>query len=205
MTFQQLVDLVLADGFAEAKRETAKQWVNAAYQWMWDAEEWSFRTAIADVTVTAGSANVGSMPTDFGIALYVLDEDGEPLRPIQDVRQYYALYGDGDSGKPEAFTVIGSTSLRVGPVSSETATYQLVHEKVAIPLSDPADRPSIPANYQMGIVHKARADGFRQLGIPVWEGELTAAMDAVEAMRQTYLSPIRGEIEQIGAYRPGGG
>lgn len=203
MTFDQILDQVLADGFSSTKREPAKEWVNAAYQWLWDAEEWSFRTGVATVGVTAGSANVGAMPTDFGIAVYLLNSDGEPLRPIQDVRQFYALYGDGEQGVPEAFTVVGATSLRVGPVSSVTESdWQLVYEKQAIALSNGTDVPSIPGNYHMGIVQKARAEGMRLLGIPLWQGQLDAALETLDAMRQSYLSPIRGEVEQVGAFRP---
>lgn len=203
MKFDEILDQVLAEGFAPSKREAAKQWVNAAYQWLWDAEEWSFRTGVATVSVTAGSANVGALPTDFGIVLYLLNSDGEPLRPIQDVRQFYALYGDGEQGTPEAFTVVGSSSLRVGPVSDVTAAdWTLVHQKQAIALSAGTDVPSIPANYHMGIVHKARADGMRLLGIPLWQPQLDAAVEVLDAMRQSYLSPIRGEIEQVGAFRP---
>lgn len=204
MTFDELTNAVLANGFGESHREMARRWVNQAYQWVWDAEQWSFRTGLVSVTVTAGSPNVGSLPTDFGIVTYLLNEDGEPLRAIEDVRQFLALYGDGAEGDPEAFTVIGAATIRVGPTPASSATYQLLHEKFALPLSGGTDSPSIPSGYHMAIVHKGRAIGFKQLGIPIADGSDENAMDMLEAMRQSYLSPVRGEVEQIGAFRPDG-
>lgn len=203
MTFLELVNMTLAEGFSEQKREAAEEWVNAAYLWFWDAEEWSFKTAVANVDVVAGTVTA-AVPSDFGIALYLLNADGDPLRPIQDVRQYFAEYGDGEQGEPEAFTIIGSSTLRLGPVPSTGGVYQLVYEKFATPMTSPTGTPLLPSGYHMGIVHKARADGFRQHGIPLADGEMQNAQDVLEQLRQNYLSPVRGEIEQVGAFRPNG-
>lgn len=203
VTFGQIQNMVLADGFAEGKRADAKQWINACYQAIWDAEDWSFRTATANVSITAGSQTVGSVPFDFASVIDLRNEHGKPLRGMQDVRQFYALYGDASAqGAPEAFTVIGSATLLVGPTPDASATYALVYRKAVTPLSADSDVPAIPSGYHMALVLGARVQGCALLKIPVFDSELREYERLLQGMRLGYLSPVSGEYDQVGAFRP---
>ena len=196
--------MVLTDAFAESKRADAKQWINSAYQVIWDAEEWSFRTATVSISVAGGSQAATGMPADFGNAIYLLHADGDPLRPIQDVRQFYALYGDtSDKADPVAFTIIGQASLIVGPTPAADETLTLVHQKNLTVLASDTDTPAFPAGYHMALVFGARMQGSALLKVPVFDAEQREYERLLQGMRMNFLSPVKGEYEQVGAFRPG--
>lgn len=203
MNFGAIQNMVLADAFAEGKRANAKVWINSAYQTIWDSEEWSFRTASVNANAVGGQQALSGMPADFGNAIYLLNADGDPLRPIQDVRQFYALFVDEERSDPEAFTVVGSSSIILGPIPDVDETMTLLYQRSLTELSADQDIPAIPSGYHMAIVLGARMQGCALLKIPVFEAEQREYERLLAAMRLNYLSPVRGEHEQVGAYRAG--
>ena len=203
MTFLQIVNAVLADAFAEGKRADAKNWVNHRYTWLCDLEEWPFMRATTVVTVTAGSATVTNVPTDFAIAQALLDQYGTPLEPVRDPQDFYDRYYGQTvaNGKPEAFTIDGGVLL-VGPTSNETsALYKLVYQRAAAALSADGDVPIIPTGYHMGLVHGGKAEGFRLTNVPLADQFDADFRGTVDAMRAKYLSPMRDKRRQSPAYR----
>lgn len=202
MTFRELQDAVIADGFDESKRDDVQRWLNMRLAWLWNAEEWVFKQGTDDVTVTAASMAVSSVPTDFQVALGLLNSDGWPLKATPTVSEFYRLYLDAGRGLPQAYTVVDGTIL-VGPTSSVTdSAYKLIYEKAVTLLSADGDLPNIPDGYHMALVHGAKAEGFKLTNIPMWQSYDQQFLGAIDAMRRDYLVEIRNAGEQQAAYRP---
>lgn len=204
MTFVQLQNSVIANGFEEADRADVKNWIAFRHAWLWDLEEWTFRQASAAVTFTANSQTVASVPADFRHAIVLYDSQGTQLRPMRDHREFFNLYnanlGNG-SGPPEAFTVVGGV-LTVGP-AGDGSTGILVYEKSKPALVNDGDTTGLPEGYDLALVHGGKAEGFKLFNVPLWQGFDDDFTAAVNAMRRNYLTSIRGQVGQMGAYHPG--
>jgi hypothetical protein len=206
MTYKQIVDAVLADGFAEAKRASAQLWVQARHAWLWDLEEWTFKEASATVTFTAGSMVAASVPSDFRTAIGLYDAQGAPLQPYEDRAEFYDRYNANlglGSGRPEAFTVVAG-QLIVGPAGDGT-TGLLLYEKSKPALSADGDPTGLPEGYDLALVHGGKAEGFKLSNVPLWQGFDDDFTAFANAMRRNYLTGLRAStMKQLGAYRPGG-
>lgn len=204
MTYVQLQNAVIANAFDETDRSDVKNWIQFRYAWLWDAEEWTFRfPAPVTVTFTSGSQLVASVPSDLRHALALYTAQGDPITPIRDHRDFFDLYNanlQNGSSTPEAFTVVGNT-LYVGPAGDGTSGL-LTYEKSKPSLSADSDTTGLPDGYDLALVHGAKAEGFKLFNVPLWQGfdeDFTAALNA---MRRNYLTSIRGDARQFGAYRP---
>jgi hypothetical protein len=205
VTFKQLQDATLADAFAEAKRSNAKDWLNFRLTWIFDSADWTFTKTTSPVTVTANSQVVTAMPADFAVATGLWNAEGVPLDPIQDYADFASLYvgtSNVTSGKPEAYTVVG-TSVFVGPTSSETsAAYLLAYERAPTLLVNDGDVPNIPAGYHMALVHGAKAEGFKLSNVPMAGAFEEDFQAAITVMGHKYLVNNRAGHQQVPAYRP---
>lgn len=205
MTYLQIQDAVLADGFGEGKRSDAKQWIQSRHADVWYAEEWVFRYGTdTSITVTADSQTVTGTPTDLGIVLGLWNADGDPLVPYTDVRAFLDRYNASvaDPGKPEAFCVVGSSVL-VGPTSSETSSgYLMAYEKNKPSLSADADTTGLPEGYDLMLVFGAKADGFALTNVPLADGFRTLFNEKLDSMRRNFRAGSRVTGEQSPAYRP---
>lgn len=201
LTFLQLQNAVLADGFAEAKRTDAKNWINYRHAWLWDLEEWTFKFATATVTFTAGAQTI-SAPADFRTALALYDSQGRPVRPYADIREFLDLYntnGQPGSGAPEAYTVVGG-SLLVGP-NGDGTTGLLVYEKTKPSLANDSDTTGLPDGYDLALVHGGKAEGFKLANVPLWSGFDDDFTAAANALRRNYLTEVRAAgSRQFGHY-----
>lgn len=204
MTFVEIVNAVLADAFAEARRTDAKRWVNFRLAWIWDVGDWTFADGTDAVTVTAGSQVVTGVASDIAVVYGMWRSDGTPLLPIEkyaDFANAYVGTGNATTGLPEAYTVLG-TSIFVGPTSSETnSNYLLAYQKAPTLLVNDSDTPGIPAGYHIALVHGGKAEGFKLTNVP-----LAAAFDAdfqaaITAMQHKYLDANRPRVTQAPAYR----
>lgn len=204
LTYKQIVDAVLADGFAESKRSSAQQWVQFRHAWLWNLEEWSFRySPPTAVTFTANSqiVNLGSI-TDFHAAVALYDANGSPVPGIRDHREFFDLYNANASsgtGGPEAYTVVNS-SLYVGP-AGDGSSGLLVYEKSKPALSADTDTTGLPDGYDLALVHGGKAEGFKLSNVPLWSGFDDDFNAAANALRRDYLSKVREQGQQFGAYR----
>lgn len=205
MTFLEIVDAVLLNLFDEADRANAKNWVNLRYGWLLAMEEWSFLNATDAVTVTAGSQIVTGVASDFGMAVGMWDSDGAPLKAYQDWRGFLDRYNSGldsNTGKPEAFTVVGSQIL-VGPTPTTTDTgFLLAYQREAAAMSADADVPVIPALFHRSLVSAGRAEGMKERHNPAWREVEQNFLASIDAMRRRYLVGARQTGEQIPAFRP---
>lgn len=202
MTFKEVVEAVLADRFNENRRADAKGWVNFRQAWVWSLEEWTFRQATDDVTVTSGSQLVSGVAADFLTALALFSSDGTPLFPVLDHREFYAEYFNNVTpvtDTPEAFTVLGG-SILVGPTSNVSAAdYKLIYERGPTELVDDGAISTIPEAFHMMLVHGGASEGLKLQNDPTWESYEQDFTAAIEVMRQDYLLPIRGAPQQFGA------
>lgn len=204
LTFKQIQDAVLADSFDESKRADVKNWIAFRHTWLWDLCEWTFRFGTATVVFTQGSQIVGSMPTDFRIAIALYDSNGVEIRPVRDMRSFLDRYNANlanGTGSPGAFTVIG-TQLMVGP-AGDGSSGVLAYEKSKPTLVNDGDLTGLPDGYDLALVHGGKAEGFKLANIPLWQGfddDFTAASNALQ---RNYLTAVRGQVGQMGAFRPG--
>jgi hypothetical protein len=204
LTYKQIVDQVLADGFAEAKRDKAQGWVQARHAWLWDLEEWTFKQASANIVFTANSQVAGSLPSDFRTAIAVYNTSGAPLQPYEDHVEFYDRYNTRlnlGSGTPEAFTVVAG-QLLVGP-AGDGSTGLLLYEKGKPTLSADGDPTGLPEGYDLALVHGGKAEGFKLSNVPLWQGFDDDFTAFANAMRRNYLTAVRASTaKQLGAYRP---
>jgi hypothetical protein len=204
MTYVQIQNAVLADGFDETKRSDAKQWIQFRHAWLWDLEEWAFRFGTQTVTFTANSQTVGSMPTNFRAAVALYDANGTPIHGVRDLREFYNRYNanlSNGTGTPEAYTVVDS-ALIVGP-AGDGSSGLLIYEKSKPTLSADSDTTGLPDGYDLALVHGAKAEGFKLTNVPLWQGFDEDFTAATNALRRDYLSQVREQGQQFGAYRPG--
>jgi hypothetical protein len=93
--------------------------------------------ATATVAVTSGS---GSLPSDYSQAISVVYGGGPYQLHHLPQRQFHAAAADGESGKPEFFTIQGSNILVVPSWSGDLT---LVYTARFTPLSDTATSNSL--------------------------------------------------------------
>lgn len=204
MTYVQIQNAVLADGFAEGKRSDAKNWIQARHAWLWDLEEWTFRQGSGTVTFTANSQTIAGTPSDFRAAVALYDAQGNLLQGYRDHREFFDRYNvnlQTGTGTPEAFTVYGGQIL-VGPKGDGT-TGLLLYEKSKPALSADGDTTGLPEGYDLALVHGGKAEGFKLANVPLWQGFDDDFTAFANAMRRNYLTALRSQgTEQLGAYRP---
>lgn len=205
LTFRDIQNAVIANGFNEGDRANVKTWIQFRHAWLWDAEEWTFRQGTATVTFTANSPDVAGLPTDFNAAVVLYNQNGDPVRPIKDFREFYNLYNPNlptVTGPPEAFTVLDG-QIVVGP-NGDGSTGFLVYDKSKPTLSADDDMTGLPDGYDLALVHGGKAEGFKLTNIPLaqnFDDDFTAA---VNALRRNYLTGIRAAgSRQLGAYWAG--
>lgn len=206
LTYRQIVDAVLADGFNESKRASAQTWVQARHSWLWGAEEWTFRfsppTAVT-FTANASTVNLGSI-TDLHAVVALYTANGDPVPGIRDFREFFDTYNTSaatGTGTPEAYTVVNST-IYVGPKGDGSAGL-LVYEKSKPTLSADDSVTGLPDGYDLALVHGAKAEGFKLTNVPLWQGFDEDFNAHLNALRRDYLNKVREQGQQFGAYRVG--
>jgi hypothetical protein len=198
MTFLQLQNELIsvpAARFKETQRTSVTYWLNAALGEFWNADEWSFRNGTGNATVTAGSSALTGLPADFGTALGLYRADGVSVNYLRPRKFLEAYQASTLTGLPTDYTLIGSSGL-VGPVSSETATYQLLYEKALTQLSADADVPAIPAEYHYALVYGASVKGLVQEQDFTFQFAAGEWQKAIDSCRQNYLDDQRGQTTQ---------
>jgi hypothetical protein len=205
MTFKAIQDAVISKSFDEPDRADVKNWIVFRHAWLWDLCEWQFKFGTATVTFTANSQIVGGLPTDFQVAIVLYDSNGLPVAPVRDFRTFFDTFNanlQNGSAAPKTFTVVDS-QMFVGPAGDGT-TGLLVYEKSKPMLVNDSDATGLPDGYDLALVHGGKAEGFKLSNIPgladQFDADFTAAANA---MQRQYLTSIRGQVGQMGAYRPG--
>lgn len=204
LTFKNIVDLVLKDGFTETDRGDAQNWVIGRHAWLWNSDQWTFRMGTASVTFTANSQIVAGLPADFRIATALYNQQGMALSPERDIDKFFDNWNTNQnlgSPGPLAYTVLGS-QLLVGPMGDGT-TGMLVYEREKPPLVEDDDPTGLPDGYDLALVHGGKAEGMALRNIPLYQTHENLFAAAVTSLEMDYLTGIRGQVGQMGAYRPG--
>ena len=198
MTFSDICSEVQSLRFNSQQSASIQHWVNDRYAALWNADEWIFKYAKANVTATTGSNLISDLPSDFGIAVGLWRADGLPLRwvPPRDFENLYQ--GSTDTAAPQFFTVIDQ-SIIVGPTSNETSsTYLLLYEKRMTPMVADTDVPAIPSQHHYLLVVGALYLGLMLMNDFTFQFVEGQWNQGIAEMRQEWLADQRGEVSQWG-------
>lgn len=203
LTFKTIVDDVLADAFAEAKRAQAQEWVRFRHAWLWDLADWSFKYGTCTPTFTANSQIASLGVTDFHASIVLYNAQGSPIKGIRDFREFFDKYNTlsaTGTGTPEAYTIVNG-SLFVGP-KGDGSTGLMVYEKSKPMLTADGDSTGLPDGYDLGLVHGGKAEGFKLSTVP----EMAQSFDddfsaTAAAMQRNWTNQVKEQGQQFGAYR----
>lgn len=201
-TFLELQTDVMGDRFVESQRGDVMRWINSIYWQVWNLEEWTFRYATANVTVTAGSKTVTNLPSDLGPVRLLQRGDGVALTYMEPA-DFNRLYNDprnSYTGLPEAYTVINGV-ISVGPASSETASdYLLEYEKEYTKLVNDGDVPLLPDGCLSDIlVAGPVALGQKEQNDFTWQFLFQTFQDGLDGLRRGYLVNARDAYQSMPA------
>ena len=188
-----LLDGILLDRFETEHRPRALQALNNRYAHLWAIEDWTWRFARVPVSISAGVGFVGGLPDDFGVPLYLWDDQGSELTYL-DTDSFAASYPPASpQGFPASWTVIAET-IYVGPIPGvSSSAYQTYYRRRLIPLSDETQIPAIPQEFQLALVHGGRAELLAFYNDPTSSDmEQQFQMD-IEALRREYLADATGQ------------
>lgn len=201
-TFLELQTDVMGDRFVESQRGDVMRWINSTYWRVWTMEEWTFRYATQNVTVTTGSKTVSSLPANLGPIRAFQRGDGTPLT-FMEPADFDRAYNDPRvtyTTLPEAYTVINGV-VSVGPASSETASdYLLEHEKEYTKLVNDEDVPLLPEGCLSDIlVAGPTALGQKEQNDFTWQFLFQTFQDGLDALRRGYLTSARDAFQSMPA------
>lgn len=175
MTKAELRTELQATGFGLTSPEVIRQneWLKAAYTWVWNAAEWSFKQVdMTSLAVTAGDSTP-TMPSDFGTVRRIFDNQGSELRELDPdafEREFQAGIISGERGNPWAFKVV-NRQYTLGPTPSASATFQHSYERrichletdgstiTAGFMDEDDDLPLWPVDHHMILVYHAAMVG----------------------------------------------
>jgi hypothetical protein len=191
MTVGQLLDEILLDRFETEHRPRAFKALNNRYAQLWAVEDWTWKFAQVPATVQAQVQAVSGLPLDFGVPIYLWNENWY-LLPYLDSGIFQTIYGSINPSRPEAWTVINQQIL-LGPVPNSAAIYSTYYRRRLIPLTDEGQTPEIPEEFSLALVHAARAELLAFYNDPT-AGEMDQQyqMD-LEALRRDYLIDATGQ------------
>lgn len=204
LTFLELQDMVIANGFTESDRVNVKTWLNFRYEWIFTLEEWTFRRGVAPLVITANDSTP-TVPTAFGTAIQIQRANGDDLQAMDWALFNQAYFGSSVSaGTPRAFTVVNGV-IYIGPTPNASETgqvlyyYDLAHKNaagtvVAGPMMLNDDVPMIPAGHHLSLVHGSKGSGFKLTNVPMAAQLEEDFSNAITAMRANYLSDLRAPI-----------
>lgn len=151
LTYKAIQDAAL-ERFNESRRGDCKEWINYALGNIWAMGDWTFKRAIAPVTVTAGSNVLSNLPGDVGVVHLLQNSLGGKLSYKEWDEFNLRYYGAGGDAIPWDYTILGAgpgCQMYVGPISSESnSAYQLLYERergfyLSTTLTDAS--PTLPA------------------------------------------------------------
>lgn len=185
--------------------------LNKSAERLWDLENWTFRHANANVTITGGSGAVSNVPADLAVVLGLRRDDGDSLvylDPLDFDDFYYSTTSLVGTGTPAHYTVNEDGTLSVGsPAQSNSTTYRLNYLRSYTPMVADTDEPgggAWPDAYRLTIALDAQVTWLRRThSIYVWQPILEEVASDIDSMRRRYLSRARGKIAQSPAYRLG--
>lgn len=203
MTFLELQsELLTAAGarFKDGQRASAKRWINHRYAILWGLDNWTFKNALADLTVNAGDPEV-TEPADIGKPKGLWNQYGEKLQyltHVQYVGEHTASSYGGGQGRPWGYTVINK-QVKLEPTPSESGTYKLLYQKAVTPLVADGDIPAFPVEYHYMLVPGATSVGAVNVNDFTYQFAEQEWQNDLQSLRAAYLADVRGEPVQWGS------
>jgi hypothetical protein len=205
VTFLELQNELLPAGvgntarFKETQRESVKKWLNDRYAEVWGLEDWTFRYAIAPLTVSVGD-DTPVMPTDFGIANQLWDAAGAKVPYVAPDTFFPVHLPSGTAtGDPSRFTVINKQIYLDPTPGAASAVWNLYYEKALTLLVGDNAVPLLPPEHHYMLVHGAEATGQIRVQDFTYQFSEQRWQNQLAAMKRNYLVDQRGETAQWGA------
>lgn len=186
---------VPAARFKAAQRDSIKRWINYRYAQLWDVEEWSFRKAVVNATVTGGTFTA---PSDFAAPRGLWDASGNRLAYLEP-RDFYTLHLPAVSaGTPGIFTVVDGQVI-LDP-TTDSGSFPLWYDRACTPLAADGDVPQFPSQHHYILVHGATATGSVQVNDFTYQFAEQQWQNGIDVMRREYLADQSEETQQWGSY-----
>jgi hypothetical protein len=191
MTVGEMLDGILLDRFEADHRPRALKALNNRYAQLWALEDWTWKYAEVPITLTGNNQYAGGLPADFGVPMYVWDENHNQL-PYLGIDEFRLYYPPAVSAYPVAWTVIAQQIL-LGPTPSSAMTFSTYYRKRLVPFTSEGETPQIPVEFQLALVHGGRAELLAFYNDPT-----SADMEAqyqldVQALQRDYLADATGQ------------
>jgi hypothetical protein len=209
MTRADMRSELQATGFGNTTADVIRQnrWLDTAYLWVWNSRDqagapvkWSFQQADQVALVVVGSDSTPVMPSDFGQAGWIMDDQGTELLEME-AEQFDRTFQPGvDTGdtaeRPYAFKSVNG-QVTFGPTPSAGATYTTSYRRrvshynaagsvVGGTFTDDGDYPLWPDHHLVVVYHAAlignamRSNPFAQ---------------TFQALRDDALQQMRNDLE----------
>jgi hypothetical protein len=201
VTFKALQDELVAGPaprFNETQRAQVKLWLNDRLSELWGLEDWTFRKAAVTVTVTGGS-NILTAPSDLGIVLGLLRDDGYPVTYVTPEIYFRAHLGPQSSTTVDHFTVVNKQILLDPTPGTGSSSWELYYDKAVTQMSADGDIPGIPSEHHYILVHGATATGSVMVNDFTYQFAEQRWANELDSMRRNYLADQRGASLQWGA------
>ena len=200
MQFSDIYGEVIALRFNSNYVTSAKRWVNLRYAQAWNAEDWTFIPATANPTVTAGSNQLGGLPTALGRINYLWDQNGAPISYLIPEEFFKISWSPSSpsNGDPNYYTVVNnSVFLTPTPVNSYSGTsgWQMVYERKLVELVNDTDVPLLPDEYHYALVHGALATGLSLVNDFTYAQQEEQWQAAIQSMMQAYSADYGGTLQ----------
>jgi hypothetical protein len=187
-----------APRFNETQRAQVKLWLNDRLAELWGLEDWTFRKAATTVTVTGGS-NIVTAPSDLGIVLGLMRDDGTPIQYVTPETYFRAHLGQQNSTTTDRFTVVNKQILLDPTPGTGSSSWELYYDKAVTPLVADGDIPAIPSEHHYILVHGATATGSVMVNDFTYQFAEQRWANELDSMRRNYLADQRGASLQWGS------
>lgn len=202
ISLYEIEDQVIFGSFKPAQRTPyVRGWVNTRYARLWTSFEWAFKMVEAVAMATVPGSRYLTLPSDFGAMRGLYDETGVRELPCLEEavfnRNYLSSRIAGQTGKPEAYTVVNRRVI-LGPVPNAVYTFYGSYKRLLgydtgnpsgtfkvgqMGETDPTkDKPWWPAEHWEVLVIGARALGLKLVNDTAWFALEQQFEDLVQGM-----------------------
>jgi hypothetical protein len=204
LDFKQLQDAVIADAFDESKRSDVKNWITFRHAWLWDLCRVDVQERHRTVTFTSGRRSSPVAPHRLRNAIACTT-----AAAIADRRSATCASSSTATTRTcERLRPPGGVHRRrladmVGPAGDGT-TGLLVYEKSKPALVNDGDTHRSPRRVRPRAGARRQGGGVQARERPAVAGLRRRLHRRVERAAAELPDPVRGQVGQLGAYRPGG-
>lgn len=156
MNLLDIKNRIIGRGIAKSLETYIYDWINDAYNEIWNAYKWSFKKSTGTLTYTAGTQTYAKtlIGSDVGNIEYIT---GNNIR----LERLTAFKADDNnpggtigSSNPTAYFERGN-SIVLSPTFTTSGTLTVAYDKLKTDLTSGTDEPLIPAEWQQVIVELA--------------------------------------------------